>query len=118
MTYLVVNWASRAFDGDVGAKVEIELEGMGASSLDQSTRKRVAVLVTLLRKEADMVTLSGNDDGELGRHLGAHLSEALPHVANLLIDDSSVLALGNTVANVEDALWHCTSSDLLHPHLG
>jgi hypothetical protein len=91
---LVVDGASRTLDGDVGAQVEVELEGMGASSFNQSTRERVAVAVALtsLGEEADVMALASDDDGELGDLLAAQLLEALLHVADFLFKDSSVLA--------------------------
>lgn len=95
MTYLVVNWASRAFDGDVGAKVEIELEGMGAAGLYQSTRKRVAVPVPFsgLREEANVVPLAGNDDSELGNFLATQLLEAFLHIVDFLLENGCILSL-------------------------
>ena len=119
-TYLVVDGARSALDGDVGAEIEVKLEGVSAARLHQRTWQGVAVAIALasVRKEADMVALAGDDDGELGHLLAAQLGEDRLHVMHLLGQDSSVLALGDAVTDVEDALRRLALADALDPVLG
>jgi hypothetical protein len=92
---VVVDGASSTLNSDVGAEVEVELEGVRAAGLDKGTRKRVAVAVALasVREEADVVALSSDDDGELG-NIAAKLGEELLHVVNLLHENGSILTPG------------------------
>jgi hypothetical protein len=92
---LVVNGASSPLDGNVRAEVEVELEGMSTTRLDQGTGKRVVVAISLSwpGKEADVVTLASNDDSELGKIRATQLHEALLHISNLFLKNSSVLTV-------------------------
>jgi hypothetical protein len=117
---LVVDGSRSALDGDVRTEVKVELERMSASSLDESARKRIAVAVTFagIRKEADVMALPGDDNGELGDLLAPELPEALLHVADLLFKHGSVLSLAHAVTNEQHALRRLALSDALHPVLG
>ena len=116
---LVVNWTGCSLDRNMRAEVEVELEGVGASRLNKSSWKRVVVPIALasIREEADMVTLAGDDDRELGQLLATKLLETFLHVFDLFFKNSGVLALGNSIANVEDSRGRLALADALHPVL-
>ena len=59
---LVVHRASGTLDSGVGAEVEVVFVWVRGSTLDQGTWQRVSITVSLLRKEANMMTLASNDD--------------------------------------------------------
>lgn len=86
---LVVNGARSTLDGHVRAEVEVELKGVSTSGLNQSTRQRVAVTVTLagIGEEADVVAFAGDDDRELGIGLAAKLLEARLHITDFLFQN-------------------------------
>jgi hypothetical protein len=90
---LVMDGSSSSLDRHVRTEVEVELEWVSAASLHQGSRERVAVTVTLagLREEADMMALASNDYSELGHLLATLALEGLLHVADLFLEDSSVL---------------------------
>ena len=54
-------------------------------------------------EKASMVTLRANGNSDLGVIVGLQNLACLPHIAQLLIDDLCVLALANTIAEIEDA---------------
>jgi hydroxypyruvate isomerase len=87
--------SSSALDSDVTAEVKVKLERMSAASLDQGSRKRVVVAITLadVREEANVVALAGDDDSELGQLLAAELLEALLHIADFLFKHGGVLTV-------------------------
>lgn len=114
---VVVDRTSGTLEGVVAAQEEVVLEWVGDTTLHQGTRQGVAVLVALLGEEADVMALGAHNDNELGV-VGwiSRLEESL-HVGNLLLEDVSVLALGDTVAKVDDRLWELAVANNLHPVL-
>lgn len=64
------------------------------------------------------MSLASDDDGELWHLLAAQLLETLLHISNLFLQDSSVLALGDAVADVKDTLRRLALADTLYPVLG
>lgn len=97
-THLVVDGSSSTLDSTVGTEVKVKLERMSATRLNKSTRDGVSVPVALaiLGKKSDMVSLSSNNDRELGDDLAANLAEALLHITNLFLKNGGVLAFGDT----------------------
>jgi hypothetical protein len=97
-THLVVNGSSSTLDGTVGTKVKVKLERMSATRLNKSARDGVPVPVALsiLGEESNVVSLSGNNDRELGDDLAANLAEALLHITNLFLKNGGILAFGDT----------------------
>jgi len=97
-TYMIVDGSSSTLDSTVGAEVEVKLERMSTTRLNKSTRDGVSVSIplTTLREESYVVSLSSNNDRELGDNFAAHLEEALFHVTNLFLKNGGVLAFGDT----------------------
>ena len=67
---LVMNRSGSTLNRRVRAEIEVKLRRMSDISLNQGTRKWVAILiscraVTLLREEPDVMTLCTNDNSEL-----------------------------------------------------
>ena len=86
-----MNGARSTLDGDVRTEVKVELVGMSATRLHESTGKGVLVAITLVREEADVVALACNHNRELGDRLAAQLLEAVLEVANLFLENGGVL---------------------------
>lgn len=115
--HVVVGWTSGTLDGGVGAQVEVILVRVSDTLLDERSRKRVAVAVAFLGEEADVVALATDNDHERDVEVRVRSAQELLHVGNLLLEDVDVLALGDTVADVHDALRELALTDGLHPVL-
>lgn len=125
---LIMNGTSSALDGNVSAEVEVELKGVSAASLNESPRDWIAIAIALLGEEADVMTLASDDDREVGNLsrnistkvkqnegygtylLSTKAAEALLHIADFLVENCSVLALGDTIADVKDTLRSIAAS--------
>lgn len=83
--YCVVHRPSSSFDGGVSAEIEIVFERMGNTSLDKSTRKRVAVAIAFLREEADVVALAADHDHKRDVDAWVGSLEQSLHVVNFLL---------------------------------
>jgi hypothetical protein len=116
---MVMDGASCTLDSDMRAQVEVEFKGVRAAGLDESSRKRVTVAVALasVRKEADVVALSSDDDSELGDG-AAKLAEELLHVVDFFFQNGQILAFTNPVTNIKYALRSSALAETLHPVLG
>lgn len=110
---LIVDGASCTLDGDVRAQVEVELEGVGAASFNQGTRKGVAVAVALagFGEESNVVALASNHNSEL-RYPATELTEVGLHVAHLFFKHSSVLSL----LSVSRTPRYCEALYILRSH--
>ena len=83
------NAAGAYLDSLVAAQVEVPVARMSHVPLDESSGKRVAIVVAVSfgREDTDVVALRGNDDRELdsmGQRLAVFLAERRPNVANVL----------------------------------
>ena len=97
---VVVDGACSSLDRDVRAHVKVELPRVRATCLNECTWKRVAVAVTPLREEANVVALAGNHDRELWDNAAAKRSKVLLHVVDLFFEHILVLAFRDTVADI------------------
>lgn len=152
--HMVVGWASCALNSRVGGQIwkvsydfnsevavltEIVLERMSNVALNQSTRKRVFVLVTSGRvaglwEKANVMTLGAHRNSpfdlsllvklkklwhEASTHVlalaGVQLLNHLLHVGHLLIKDVRVLTFRDTITEVIDVHWEIAATNLLDP---
>ena len=95
---MVMDGSSSTLDGAVGTEVKVKLEWMSATRLNKGTGDGVSIPVALaiLGEKANMVSLSSNNDRELGDDLAANLAEALLHITNLFLKNGCILAFRNT----------------------
>ena len=110
---VVMNRTSSALDGAVRGEVVVLLSGMRDASLHKSARDWVLVAIAATtREEADVMALAADDDGELGVDLRVDGAHHVLHVSNLLVEHELELALGDTIAEVDDLLWNVTAIKL------
>lgn len=117
---VIMNGASGALQCNMGVEIPVELIRMSASSLDQSARERIAVLINLAartsREESNVMAFGGNDHSEVGLGLGDRFAQNL-HVVHFLIKNMLVLALRDAIAEVKDALRESTVAGAIDPAL-
>jgi hypothetical protein len=98
----VVDRSCGSLNSNMRVEVKVKHEWVSDFLLNKSTRQRVAVLVSLLREEADVVTLCGNDDREFGHLAGRKdASEVLLDLRYLLLQYMRELAFTNAIAEID-----------------
>ena len=90
---MIMNGTGCTLDSTMGTEVEVELKRMGTSSLHQSSRNGIFILVATFGEEADVVALAGNDHSELGNLVVALCGVHLFHSGDFVLKHRTILAL-------------------------
>ena len=116
---VVMHRTRSALDRSVRVEIEVVLERVGNSSLNESAWQWVLIPVTpsLLWEEADVVTLAAYYHHEWDVEAGIRGLDQVPHVLNLLLEDVLILAFGHAIAEIEDPLGKLTLAYSRHPGL-